>query len=215
MTAQDLIDYALTEIGVADPGVTPATEERNWGLTKLNQLLSSWSAQALPIYQITRETFVLSGAGSYTIGTGQTWSTTRPVKIKAAAYTANGVIVWLDVVPAEVWADGGRNRILYYDHGYPNGTVWLRPAPTDGTLELYSYKPLTSFATLNTAIALPDGYERALQLNLAVDLAPSFGRALDANIIALANDAKMSIQGLNQAVLGPVVPGVATPPATQ
>jgi hypothetical protein len=199
MTAQELINKALQTIGVISSGESPSTEESNDGLVTLNGLLASWSAQALPIYQIVRETVSMTGAGSYTL-------VTRPVKIKSAVFVNDGVETPYALVGAEDWASYTRNRVLYHDGGYPTGIIRLRPDPTAGTLELYSYQELTALGALSTTIALPPGYERALQFNLALDLAPEYGHQINEGLIGLANDSKLAIQGLNQAVLGAPVP---------
>lgn len=197
MTGQNLITLALQTLGVVAAGETPADEELADGLVALNELLSSWSAQGLPIPQLTRVEVTMTGASSYNL-------VTRPLLIKSAALVNAGVIVSYDPVDAVVWAAGDRNRVLWHDGGYPTGAIRLRPSPSSGTLEYYAYHPLTSVATLSTALALPPGYPRALRYGLALDLAPEYGRALDEGLVSLANDAKLSIQGLNQVVLGPI-----------
>jgi len=221
MTVQELINAALRTIGVLASGESPSSEESADGLAALNQLVASWTAQALPIYQITRESFPLTGALSYTIGTGQTFNTVRPIKIKAASVISmNNIAKAVRVVSAEEWATvldkaatGTFAEVLFYDGGFPSGTIRMAPVPLFGSsLELYSYKPLSQFASLGDSISLPDGYLRALRFNLAVDLAPEFGRVIDPTLAAIANDAKTSIFGLNAAVLGPPAPG-AVPPA--
>jgi hypothetical protein len=148
----------------------------------------------------------LTGATSYNL-------VTRALLIKSAAVVNAGLQTPYEVVDAKVWAAGDANRVLWYDGGYPTGAIRLRPSPTSGTLEMYSYHPLTALATLATAIALPPGYVRALRYGLALDLAPEYGRPLDQGLVNLANDAKLSIQGLNQVVLGPIAPPAPGPTA--
>jgi hypothetical protein len=199
VTAQQFIDDALVDIGVIAAGETPTTEERDYALRLINQVLDNWSAEALPIYQITRETVVITGAPSYSLAT-------RPVKIKSAQITGFGLTTPVKVVMAEEWSAGGGTQAmphLWHDGGYPSGTVYLRPAPTGGSLELQSYRPFSTFATLSTSIAFPPGYELALRRALGLELAHGFGRPITPELAQLANNAKMSIQGLNAAVLGP------------
>lgn len=209
-TAQLLITGALLDLNILASGETPAPEESADGLIVLNQLISSWNAQALPIFQISRDAFSLTGAQSYTVGPSMVFNTTRPVKIEAAAViTASGVGRPCRIATSEEWtayldkaATGNFAEILYYDHGYPTGTLWLAPKPTGGTLELFSYKPLAQLASLTSAVDFPDGYERALRSGLAMDLAVMFGRPLPPGLPEKAADAKMAIAGLNQAILG-------------
>ncbi|MEN6537790.1 MAG: hypothetical protein ABFD89_29330 [Bryobacteraceae bacterium] len=199
MTAQDLITKTLQTLGVVAAGETPATEELSDGLVALNDLIESWSAQGLPIPQLTRVELALTGAASYNL-------VTRALLIKAVAVVNDGLQTPYEVVDATVWAAGDRNRVLWYDGGYPTGVIRLRPSPSAGSLEMYSYHALTPLATLATVIALPPGYQRGLRFGLVADLAPEYGRVLDDALIGLANDAKLAIQGLNRALLGPVVP---------
>jgi hypothetical protein len=218
LTAADLINSALLQLGVLSSGQSAATQETADCLLALNELLASWSAQALPIYQITRESLTLSGAASYTIGTGQTWNTARPVKIKAASVVASNIRVPVKVVDAEEWAavidTGGTGtfaQVLFYDDGYPTGTVYLLPKPAGGALELYSYKPLAAFATSAASVDLPPGYERAIIFSLALEVSGQFGRTPSEALMALANDAKTSIFGLNQANVGAPQPQPSQP----
>lgn len=168
-----------------------------------------------------RETLALTGAASYTIGSGGLFNVDRPVRVLGGSIAAgSSVTKGLRLVTAEEWAaypakgaGGNFAEVLFYDGAYPTGTVWLAPKPaTGGTLELFNYIALASFATLATVIDLPPGYERALRLCLAVELAPEFGRALDPTVEANAENAKASIFGLNAAILGTPNPPAPAPP---
>jgi hypothetical protein len=167
-----------------------------------------------------RELFSLTGAASYTIGVGGTFSTERPVKITGAAIQAGSLITRdLALVTAEQWAAypkkgvaGAFAQVLYHDGGFPTATIWIAPKPAAGTLELYTYEKLAAIATLATNINLPEGYERALSAALGVELAPEYGRPLDGALQQKSEDAKTSIFGLNAAVLGRPEAAAQTPP---
>jgi hypothetical protein len=207
MTVQQLIDAALRTLGVIATGETPSSDERTDGLTALNHMIGEWNAQALPIYQATRESVFLTGAASYALST-------RPVKIQGAQITFGGMTVPVEVVNGEQWSRGGGTPSmpqLWNDAGYPNSTIYLRPAPTSGTLELQSLRPLSSSYQLSDNLALPPGYEAALRFNLAARLAPEFGR-VDPAVDQRAADALTSIMGLNAAVHGSPQQPQAPPP---
>jgi hypothetical protein len=314
VTAQELINSSLRAIGVIASGETPSVDESADALVALNDLIESWTAQALPIFQITRstvaltgaenytlvtrpvkikaatvtstttqdvplqitdaagwsgfqdkagtadfakvlwyehghplgqlhlapksngtlnlisekpigagvmevrETLSLTGAASYTVGVGGTLATERPVRVVGASIAAGSTMARdCRIVSAEEWASfplrgagGTFAEVLYCDGAYPSSTIRLGPKPASGgTLELYTYEALSTFSSPSESVTLPPGYERALRLALAVELGPEFGVPLTKALLDLATDAKMSIQGLNAAVLG--VPGGVNP----
>jgi len=210
VTAQDIIDKALTRINVIAPGQTPATEERNDALIALNNLIQSWNAEQVTLYGVTLQTITLTGAASYPLAT-------RPRRIKAATVlTSAGAGQAPVLVDATGWAgilDKSRTGLfadaLYCDYGFPTATVSLTPKPGSGTLEVYSYTPLTTYATLSTNQTLPDGYDRALIGSLAIELATEYGRPVDEALLNTAVQAKQAITALNALVLGEAAPGQA------
>jgi hypothetical protein len=174
-------------------------------------------AAGLPVYQLTRDAHTLTGASSYTIGSGATINTARPLKILSASVNVSGACESAEIVTAEQWGaipDKSRSGLFakaaLYNAGYPTGTLYLTPTPASGgTLELYSLKALSTFSATSDTIDLPPGYEQALQAALAVAIAPSFGRAVPAEIAASASEAKESIAALNASVLGIAPPAEA------
>jgi hypothetical protein len=85
-TASDIVSRSLRLIGVLGQGRRTLTaNELADGIDALNSMLESFSLERLMVYQILEENFSLViGTGSYTIGTGGTFNTTRPVKIENA-----------------------------------------------------------------------------------------------------------------------------------
>lgn len=211
MTAQGLIDLTLGDIGVLAPGEAVSADDSAFCLAKLNALIASLSAQALPIYQITRRVGTLTpGSYIYTIGAGMLWNFARPVKIKSAVSWWAGHEEPITIVQAEDWAKipdksttANWPKVLYYNNGYPTGLVYLWPIPiVAGTIPMDVYDELGTLATLGTVIALPPGYERMLATMLAVEISGAFGKPVTEVMVGLATDAKTSVFGLNQAILG-------------
>ena len=67
---------------------------------------------------------------------------------------------------------------LYYNPTYPFGTITLYPVPNIALqLILSQTSKLLDISYLQQVISLPPGYERALIYNLAIELAPRYGRA--------------------------------------
>jgi hypothetical protein len=198
MTGQQFVDDAMVDAHIVAAGEGPSDEERAYGLRLLNQLLDSLSAEGLTIPQITKSSISLTGAASYTL-------VARPIKPKAAQITASGLIVPVKIVTAEEWSTGAGSAslvALLYDGGFPSASVALRPVTTGGTLELWCYLALSTFAALATDVTFPPGYELAIRRLLAIQLAPGFGSPMDEGMIGLATAAKGAIQGLNAATLG-------------
>ena len=212
-TVQNLIDSALRLIHVLDSGESPSTDMSNDAFVALNQLLASWSAAGVPIVQVSKDTIALSGAASYTIST-------RPIKLKSAHVTADGVSMPVQIVTSERWsAFKDRTRTgkfadeLYYDGGYPTPALFLWPNPASGSLEVYSLKPLTAFSALGDTINLPPGYEHALRFVLAGILAPEYGATLTPETNAAIAEAKSALATLNAQVIGPPLPATGMAPA--
>src|SRR5262245_52051507 len=210
MTAAELINKALSKIGVIAAGQAPASEEADDALAILNGILQSWNAQQITLYSITTTSTPLTGAASYTLAA-------RPRRIKAAEVRAtNGATQVPALVDAAGWRaipDKTRTGLfaeaLYCDYGFPTATVRLSPNPATGTLELDTFTALTAFASLSTNVNLPDGYERALIYALAIDLAPEYGKPIDPAVSGIANESKNAITQLNALVLGEMAPGAA------
>jgi hypothetical protein len=210
MTYQELIDRAFAKIGVIRPGQGASTEENSDALDTLKQLIDSWSAQGVPIFEITRTTVTMTGAASYALPA-------RPTKIRAASVvTAAGLQMPARVIKVEEWAtiaDKTRTglfaEVLFCDGGFPEATVYLTPKPGAGTLELQSYFPIDTDIEAADTVAFPPGYERSLIAALAVDLATEYGRTVPPELAAVATEAMQAIANLNGDAIG------GNPPAAE
>lgn len=180
--ALDIITGAAKLIGVAYKSEALSADEAADGLVSLNDMLGEWSNDSLLIYSPTLEVFSLvSGTASYTIGSGQTFNTTRPITIKNAFVRLSSVDYPLTIISTveynaiPVKATSGPPEYLVYNNAYPAGTIKLYPTPTGGSLYIESNKPFTSFAALTTTVDLPPGWNKALRYNLALEMAPEYG----------------------------------------
>ena len=89
---------------------------------------------------------------------------------------------------------------LFYKPEYPLGKVILYPPPLSGlTLYLYSAKPFTAFVELNESVSFPPGYQEAIEFNLAVRIAPDFGKSVPQDVLAFANNFKSAIKSRTRA----------------
>ena len=133
--------------------------------------------------------------------------TQRPVQIVAASAAISNVDSPLEIVDAAGYEaipmpEKGLTSIfvkkLYCDYSFPFCSVWLWPTPRlNGQLEMWLFAVMTQFASLADTISLPEGYEAGLRWNLAVNLAPEYGRPIDQVVLANAQNFKASLVQLN------------------
>jgi hypothetical protein len=183
MTGLDIIKRALRLVGALEGGETPSAEEAADALQVLNMMLGQWANERLLMYYTTEATFaVTANTGTYNIGSGQTWDTTRPVRIEQAFIRDSagndypleiiGEQRYSEIVDKDAASDFP--EYLYYYATHPAGVIKIWPVPTQSlTVGLRMYTQFTSL-TLAGTIALPPGYESALCYNLAVELAPEY-----------------------------------------
>jgi hypothetical protein len=135
--------------------------------------------------------------GSITYTSGD-FFTTRPIRI-VGAFTRDGssVDTPMGVITEQYWnniADKAASATvpqkILYRPSFPFGQIIVYPVPTGSlTLHLRSEKMIGSYAALTSSQYLPPGYQRLLELSLAVDLAPEYGsRAAPETVAYLKSD---------------------------
>lgn len=209
-TALTIITRAMRLAGVFTKGTAPDDDEAADGLDALNTMLDSMSLERLFVYQLLQESKALtSSVGSYTIGTGGSFNTTRPTKIVDPCFIRDSGSndSPLQIITAEQYGliigktvDGSYPRYLFYDTAYVAGlaTIFLYPEPTSGlTLYINSLKQLQQFTALTTEIALPPGYKRMLEYNLAVEFGPEFDVDIPEKVERIAQKSRANIKAIN------------------
>lgn len=208
MTAREMIASSLRLIGVLASSETATSEEANDALKSLNQMLSSWSTENLIIYQKVRDEFSLvASTATYTWGTGGTFNSSRPIEIIKANIELQGTDpqeIPLRILNTREYAELSLKELtsniplsVYFDGAYPLLNVTFHPVPSAAEKAVfYSLKPFTEL-TLSTALSYPPGYEKAIRYNLAIDLAPEYGRQPDALIMQQAVESKAAIKRKN------------------
>jgi hypothetical protein len=202
-TVSDLIHSSMRLIGAIAAGETLETTELNDAFVSLNQMLSSWDTEGASLVGRKRLLIPLNSQfGSYVLSE-------RPVHIEAASVSVSTGIMDspLQIVDSAGWettpekqALSVYTKVLYCDYGYPTATVYIAPLPrVGGTLELWIYVTMPAFADLTSVIDLPPGYEAGLRFNLAIVLAPEYGRPVDPLTAAGAQNFKASLVQLNAA----------------
>jgi hypothetical protein len=207
-TVRDLIRTSLRMIGVLASGENPSAEEQNDAFWALNNMVAQWSIQKLFIYSITEEIFQFNvNQQIYTMGPGGDFNTTRPNKfyrmnVRINANTSSQLDIPMHIMNTAEWAAIGVKLTVssWPTHVYPDFqnplvvlNFWPIPQQTQA-IEMFSWKSLAAFTSPTQVIALPPGYMEALESNLAVRLAPEYGKAVPQVIADLATTTKMNIK---------------------
>jgi hypothetical protein len=216
-SANDVITASLRKIGVLaiEAGEVATAAAATAGLDDLNMMLKSWATRRLVLRAPTLlGGFALTAAKySYSVKVSGDLNTACPLSVLSAYYRdASGYDYPLDLLTREQY-DGyfdkavttGAPQALFFDPGATQqaaraGTIYIYPVPDSAatyTLYIEALVSLTSFATLTTAYTLPDEYLEAIVYNLAVRLAPDYGRPTPAEVAAIAKASFDNICRLN------------------
>jgi hypothetical protein len=228
-TALDVIKQAMKIIGVLSPGEEPSSEEATDALDKLNGMLNVMGYNPFLTTTNVEDTHTLvASTGSYSIGSGQTIDTVKPIRIvKAFLRDAGNIDYPINLISRDVYADKsdkatftGRPTDLFYDPGVAQqatqtGTIYLYPNPDSAyTLYIYSEKEFTEFSALTSTFTFPSSYKLMLIYNLALLLCPEYGREVSADIREYAKETKEAITRINvqnkQQIMTVDIPNKAT-----
>ena len=166
-------------------------------------MLESWSIDGLMVSAIQSNTFTLTTAQTYTVGTGGVFNMERPDRIESAIASTGGVDYALEIIDTERWNEiaykdvGGIPAYLKYDASVPLGLVSIFPKGNGYTITLNTFKPIPRFASLTTELVLQRGFERAIAACLAVEIAPETGKTPSQELMMMATSAKAAIKSIN------------------
>ena len=210
-TASSMIFSGLVMLNEKRIGGKFSTAEGTYYLDRLNAMLESWSASRTFVYQVSTESFALTAStGTYTVGSSATFSTaTRPIRIVNAyhrwtsTYDSPVRIIPFDSYAAITDKDATADVIefLYYDQGLTAegyGTIKVWPVPNNSTtLFIESWRQLQNFGNISTIVALPPGYQRAIESNFAIEVSPGTGLPVDQTLVKVARDSMSIIRSFN------------------
>ncbi len=217
LTGRTLVTDSMLLIGAIASGETPSGAELTDGLRRLNELIDNWSLQALTALVNERHVLTLTAStGTYTLGptstSGASWIVgARPDVLTNAGLLLNSSNPLPIEIARSILTDDEYANItikdlsttlftsVYYNPTSPDGTVVLWPIPSVNTndLVLYYDSILAQFADLTTQYRLPAGYAKALRYNLAVELAPEFGRQVDPVVLMTASASLRQVKAAN------------------
>ena len=204
--AVKIIDSALRALGVLRSGDTSNNDPVLQAdcLESLNLMIKNW--QNYGIEQWSRETYTFSNLVAYQSSyrlTDATFANVIPDRIIQAYVTPQANIdVDVSVIGmSEYWqlankqATGQPNQVAYnFQASYGDMYVWPVPTTNNYTFTIVYHKPYDDFDSVTDVPDLPQRWFEPLKWNLAVRLAPEFGKQVSPEIAALAKET------LNQAI---------------
>ena len=205
-TTKQLIDGALRTIGVLASGEQAKPSEAQDALQYAKQMLDSWSNEGLLVPALTHESFTLSSKRTYTIGPGGDFDTVRPTTIENVRIRdAGNLETPVSIASLNLWANISLKDTVvntpdyvYYEPEYPLGRLEFSCIPTAGyTLKLVTTKPITELPALTESVQFPPGYEKAIRLGLAIELAPEYGVDVSQAVAAGYRQALMVLKRTN------------------
>lgn len=205
-TALDIIKAAMRHIGAIATGETPSAAEATDGLASLNDVIETWNTDGLLVYESAVQSFTTTPAqAAYTIGPSGQFVTARPVEIEGVYASYLGVdyrvAEWTydQYQSATIKATGALYPTRYaYINDFPNGRLFLWPVPSVAiTLNISVQTQLAYPANLATVLSLPPAYARALQWELAAEMAPSYGYQFSQDQKDLLRSSKAAVKKSN------------------
>lgn len=205
MTIGDVVTSALTEIRVARAGDVLAPASMARGLYVLNRLLDAWNATKRKAYATVPLDFTLTPALSpHTIGVGGTWVTTvRPVALVDAQLNLGGSPAVYQSIAVRDAAWYARLPVpgltatfptdVFFSPQWPLGKLYFWPIPTTAYAVRLWVQVILAQVTQELDFSMPPGYQRALELTLAEECAPSFGQTASADTKTAARLARADI----------------------
>jgi hypothetical protein len=203
VNAQDIIYKSMRLLGLLASGEAPTAAEAQDSLYSLNSVIDSYSANPQYYFCTLAEQFTLvNSQNTYTIGNDPDTSpaanfvTNRPIRIVGAFVRINNVDTPLGLITEQYWTNitnksvlGTPTKLLYRPNT-PYGQILLYPTPnTNISIFLKSEKMIARYAALTATQYLPPGYQRLLELSLAMELAPEYGTRVAPEVVAnLRND---------------------------
>ena len=212
-TPSDIISLALKTANVIGVGQTPLAQDINDSFNQLNMMMAQWQRRRYMVYELVTVSLQSTGAESYTIGLGQQFNITRPVKLEFAYFRMNsGTPLPVDYPLQVLRAQEDYDRIsiknlnafpqyVYYDTGFPVGNIYVWPVPNNQyEIFLSVMVQLQKFNTISDEIILPPEYLDALHWNLARRLCVVYGVPITPELTGYAEASMRAIEEVNSQI---------------
>ena len=206
-TAAVIISDALAEIGILGEGETASGDQIDRGMRMLNRLLDTLSNDGTWADFASSVSKPLTGQASFTIGPTGDVVGDRPIEINTATVVVNGITYPVKVIDNERFDGltykalaGAYTSAIYYEGTFPNGTVYCYPLCAGATLNMRVLNSVKQFTGPADQIEMPEGYEDAIMLALAVRMCPSYNRTVSPDTKAAAVKAMKAVKQANTTV---------------
>lgn len=217
MTWRDLIQRTLEDLGVYGQAQPASANDMESCRQRMNDWIDDLKTQGLSIYQTARTVWTLTGASSYTVGTGQTVNVARPPSsqfISALSFVNTNTVPPYEFPLGPPITDQEYQGIpfktlnatypsgFFYDNTYPIAALKPFPVPTGSNLQgvMYSGVPIDEVdaGSIGATIALPPGYRRMMRLGLQIECAPAFRVPIPQATKDLFDEAKGNVKRVNE-----------------
>ena len=222
--AQTIIAASLKLIGVLAQGESPSAPVLQDSFARLNSLIDSWGTQRLTMIATGREVFnLVANQAAYTLGTGGNWNMARPTSIDGInlLLTDTSPVTEIPLVPLteQAWRaqpvkalENALPTQFWVEWTAPLATVTLWPVPDNATHDVVVYAPVATvqFSSYVAFYDLPDGYERTIRYNLAVELAPEMGVPTPGQVAVIARESLQQMKANNTPMVDLSLDGALT-----
>ena len=209
-TVKTTITDALREIVVLAEGDEASADMIEAAKRTLQGMIALWSIDGLMVPYLKKETFTFDGVTqTFNWATGQSsphFNSASPVRIVAATFVIESYRRALDPADARLLAQrpiSGRvaQPVFFYFDRQIIPTVTFDCVPYGGGVEFVSEKPLDATLELTDTWEFPAYYDLLLKNNLAILLAPAYGKQVTPE---LAFNAKSQLQSVTRYNAQPV-----------
>ena len=216
----DIASSALTDIGQLGIGQSPSPEQVTQALLYCNQWLETQSIQRFMLPTVGSQGYVLTAnlqdyvVGPYATGPGS-FVAARPTFVESAQVQLPGSAMTepLNLLDRSKWgairdkgavcSALGLPQDIWIEYNYPNINFHVWTIPSNGCMVfLAGWVQLQQFVTPYDLLNFAPGYQRAIQKNLAVELASAYDMQPSASLLQSAADGLVQIQKLNAQSLG-------------
>jgi hypothetical protein len=217
LTGQQVINGALTTLGLLEQGGSPSVSDSNDALFELNNAWNAWGIDEGLVFATTSAQFTLTiSTGSYAMGptASSPFNVTPPARIYGAKFVTSGQRNSLRIVNADEYyahkdlaASAVAPDELYPDFNVASGTgnvtlyLWPVPSVAGASLELDYSAPFGTWSLTGTYV-VPPGFYDLLNYGLAFRLLPRYGATVSPQIAqtvaAIAERSESRIREMNR-----------------